>query len=276
MAHFAELNENNVVVNVYCCDNSWDGLEDSLSAQTGLNLKQTSYNTIQGIHYGPDQKPDGGTPYRGNYAGVGFTYRSDIDGFIPPEPDNGFFNAATFSWEANWVALPNGAYWLMLYKNASSSISSAILTQLFNNPTEGFSNPNRRSLPMVGVPDGPAYAVIRDPIDRFLSAYNMGIAATKDMDLSQVVDWVVSQDPRMVDLHFRPQATVIGDVSEVTFFDFAKDLSPLAAALGLGSLPTLHVSDKTKPDLSSDDTAKLQAYYAGDIALYTQAQSSQS
>lgn len=46
---------------------------------------QTSYNTRGGVHYGPDGQPDG-PGLRKNYAGIGFTYSTELDAFIPPQP----------------------------------------------------------------------------------------------------------------------------------------------------------------------------------------------
>jgi hypothetical protein len=42
--------------------------------------KQTSYNTQANVH------ALGGTPFRKNYAGIGYTYDEDRDAFIPPKP----------------------------------------------------------------------------------------------------------------------------------------------------------------------------------------------
>lgn len=67
---------------------------------------QTSYNTRGNVHYGQDGLPDGGTPLRGNYAGIGFIYDKVNDVFYEPRPENktGVFNSwtlneTTWSWE---------------------------------------------------------------------------------------------------------------------------------------------------------------------------------
>jgi len=46
----------------------------------GQLCKRTSYNTRGGVH------SEGGTPYRKNYAGIGYTYDPQRDAFIPPKP----------------------------------------------------------------------------------------------------------------------------------------------------------------------------------------------
>ena len=80
MAHFAKLDENNVVIFVTVGRQEDDGKEAELSAQTGDVYKQTSYNTYGGVH------ALGGTPFRKNYAGIDFMYDSVRDAFIPPKP----------------------------------------------------------------------------------------------------------------------------------------------------------------------------------------------
>jgi hypothetical protein len=96
MAHFAELDENNIVINVYKvadsdCEDS-DGVESDSVGQTFLQgltgstntFKRTSYNSKWGRHYNSEQE-DIGEAFRGNYAGIGFTYDSAKDVFIPPQ-----------------------------------------------------------------------------------------------------------------------------------------------------------------------------------------------
>ena len=80
MAHFAKLDENNVVIFVTVGRDEDNGKEEELSVRTGDVYKQTSYNTYGGVH------ANGGTPLRKNYAGVGYTYDSTRDAFIPPQP----------------------------------------------------------------------------------------------------------------------------------------------------------------------------------------------
>lgn len=61
---------------------------------------QTSYNT-QG-----NQHPNG-TPLRGNYAGVGYTYDRENDVFIAPKPaDDATLNTTTWLWEVPETATP--------------------------------------------------------------------------------------------------------------------------------------------------------------------------
>jgi hypothetical protein len=95
LAHFARLDENNIVVFVTVGRDEDNGKEDELTARTGDVYKQTSYNTHGGVH------SNGGTPFRKNYAGIGYTYDSQRDAFIPPKPFNSWvLNESTCLWDA--------------------------------------------------------------------------------------------------------------------------------------------------------------------------------
>ena len=62
---------------------------------------QTSYNTRGNVHYDQEGNPDGGTPLRGNYAGIGYTYDRENDVFYPPQPHTGWIiNNSTWEWES--------------------------------------------------------------------------------------------------------------------------------------------------------------------------------
>jgi hypothetical protein len=80
MAHFAELDENNVVLRVIAgVDYPYDG-EAIYQQETGRVWKRTSYNTHAGQH------ALGGTPFRKNYAGIGYIYDRVRDAFYAPQP----------------------------------------------------------------------------------------------------------------------------------------------------------------------------------------------
>ena len=107
MAHFAKINESNIVTQVVVVNDS-DGNNDT-DGQNFLNnlfytthtWKKTSYNTYGNTHR------LGGTPYRKNFASVGFTYDSSRDAFIEPKPYNSWtLNETTCLWESP-VAYPS-------------------------------------------------------------------------------------------------------------------------------------------------------------------------
>jgi hypothetical protein len=95
MSHFAKLDENNIVIFVTVGRQEDDGKEQELSERTGDTYKQTSYNTLAGVH------TLGGTPFRKNFAGLGYLYNEALDAFIPPRPfDSWLLDEATCQWGA--------------------------------------------------------------------------------------------------------------------------------------------------------------------------------
>jgi hypothetical protein len=94
MAHWAEVDADNIVLRVLVTSNDdEDEGHGWLVSNLGGRWLKTSYNTVGGQHVG------GGTPYRGNYAGIGYEYRADLDAFIPPNPGDGWvLDEATFTW----------------------------------------------------------------------------------------------------------------------------------------------------------------------------------
>jgi hypothetical protein len=98
MAHYAFLDENNIVTEVIVGkDEGEDGIdwESHYSAFRGQPCKRTSYNTIGGVHI------NGGAPFRKNYAGIGYAYNAIRDAFIPPQPFPSWaLDDATCQWNA--------------------------------------------------------------------------------------------------------------------------------------------------------------------------------
>ena len=105
MAHYAILDSNNVVIHVTTGkdENNTDYERDGKSSWeewyrdyfNASDCKRTSYNTHANAHR------LGGTPFRKNYAGKGFTYDSGKDAFISPKPFASWvLNETTCNWEA--------------------------------------------------------------------------------------------------------------------------------------------------------------------------------
>jgi len=104
MAHFAELDETNIVTRVIVVHNNElldNGTESEIKGITlcqslfGGTWVQTSYNTYGGAH------KLGGVPLRKNYAGKGDTYDSVRDAFISPKPfPSWLLNETTGQWKA--------------------------------------------------------------------------------------------------------------------------------------------------------------------------------
>jgi hypothetical protein len=106
MAHFAQLDEQNTVLQVIVISN--DVAVDETSGQDFITnvlrldgvWKQTSYNTYRNYAYTYDEEEPpniisaeylgsahktGGTPFRGQYAGIGNLYDADLDEFVAPQ-----------------------------------------------------------------------------------------------------------------------------------------------------------------------------------------------
>jgi len=108
MAHFAKLGANGKVIQVLTLDNenmlNADGVEDEAVGQAYLERHnnwaaqmwiQTSYNTSGNQH------KLGGTPFRGNYAGIGYTWDEDNQMFFPKKPYPSWVkHIATASWKS--------------------------------------------------------------------------------------------------------------------------------------------------------------------------------
>ena len=105
MAHFAKIDENNVVTQVVVVDNKdtadASGVEKEYIGAAfcerllGGTWKQTSYNGN----------------FRKNYAGIGYTYNADIDAFVPPQPyASWLLNNDTAQWQAP-VPMPTEGMW---------------------------------------------------------------------------------------------------------------------------------------------------------------------
>jgi hypothetical protein len=98
MAHFAEIDSSGVVQRVLVvADEQEDRGQEFLANDLGLGgtWLKTSYNTSGGVH------SNGGTPFRKNYAGIGYTYDSAKDAFIPPKPFASWkLDNATCLWNA--------------------------------------------------------------------------------------------------------------------------------------------------------------------------------
>ena len=99
MAHFAKLGSGNIVTQVEVVSN-----DVALTEQAGIDFLnnlyktndiwlKTSYNTRGGVHLLD------GTPFRKNYAGIGYTYDEARDAFISPKP------------YASWTLNEDSCFW---------------------------------------------------------------------------------------------------------------------------------------------------------------------
>jgi len=110
MAHFAKINDNNVVLAVLTIDNkdmlNGDGVETESVGQAYLQTHnnwpankwiQTSYNTYHQTH----RSGDNSKAFRGNYAGIGYSWDATNEIFWEPQPFSSWTkNTTTAEWQA--------------------------------------------------------------------------------------------------------------------------------------------------------------------------------
>ena len=110
MAHFAKISDTSKVIQVLTLDNkdmlNADGVEDESVGQQYLERHnnwpaqmwiQTSYNTAGGTH----NSGDNSKAFRGNYAGIGYTWDEDNNIFYPKKPHASWvLNTTTASWHS--------------------------------------------------------------------------------------------------------------------------------------------------------------------------------
>jgi len=99
MAHYAFLDENNIVTEVITGIDENELIDGERPEVWYGNFRKqkclrTSYNTFYNTH------TNGGVPFRGNFASIGYTYDSTFDAFIAPRPYPSWkLNYETFKWE---------------------------------------------------------------------------------------------------------------------------------------------------------------------------------
>jgi hypothetical protein len=95
MAHFAELDENNVVLRVIVVGNS------DITDENGIEQEQLGIEFCQRLLGGNWKQTSYNANMRKNYAGIGYTYNSDLDAFVPIQPyPSWILNTDTARWQA--------------------------------------------------------------------------------------------------------------------------------------------------------------------------------
>lgn len=141
MAHFAELDENNIVKQVIVIPNE-EEYRGQEFINNELNLEgvwiQTSYNTRGGIHYNSETNEPSSNQsksFRKNYAAIGYSYDEERDAFIAPKPEefpSFIFNENKCVWEPP-VPKPNEeGFWmwneeLLTWMNISEKLNEPVI-----------------------------------------------------------------------------------------------------------------------------------------------------
>ena len=95
MAHFAELDQNNVVLRVIVVDNK------DTSTPNGTEKEYIGAAHCEKLFGGRWIQTSYNSKFRKRYAGTGMTYHEDIDAFVPPKPFSSWtLNSTTADWEA--------------------------------------------------------------------------------------------------------------------------------------------------------------------------------
>lgn len=100
MAHYAILDENNIVTQVIVGKDENEPLPEGYTSwEEYYGGKKTSYNTTNNTHV------EGGVPFRAHYAGIGFKFEPTMNApegaFIPPKPHESWvLDGKTFAWKA--------------------------------------------------------------------------------------------------------------------------------------------------------------------------------
>ena len=112
MGHYAFLDKSGIVTEVITGrdeNETVDGITDwetYYGEFRGQVCKRTSYNTFAGTH------ANGGTAFRKNYAGVGYTYDEERDAFIAPKPfESWLLNEKSCQWEAPILKPTDGKFY---------------------------------------------------------------------------------------------------------------------------------------------------------------------
>lgn len=112
MAHYAYLDENNIVTQIIV---GKEENEDGIDWEKYYGAKRTSYNTHGGIHYDintNEPSNDQSKAFRKNYAGIGYLYDETRDAFIPPKPfESWVLNEDTCLWESPIPMPETGGPW---------------------------------------------------------------------------------------------------------------------------------------------------------------------
>jgi hypothetical protein len=142
MAHFAKIGEDKIVIVVLTLNNSdmlnASGVEEELIGQQYLEKHnnwpaqlwiQTSYNTLKNQH------KNGGTPFRGNYAGIGFTWDEENQIFWPKKP---YASWVKDIYTASWKSPIGDAPALTEEQIAQNTANTNIWTYIWNEENQSW------------------------------------------------------------------------------------------------------------------------------------------
>ena len=104
MAHFAQLDENNTVINVIVVDN------ENTADETGNEVEAIGIEFCENLLGGTWRQTSYNRSFRGNFAGIGGTYDPDLDVFLDSKPVSDFVLDDDFHWVPP-IPKPAGDLW---------------------------------------------------------------------------------------------------------------------------------------------------------------------
>ena len=117
MAHFAELDQNNVVTRVIVVN------DNCLKDENGIENEELGSANLESIYGGKWIQTSYNNNIRVHYAAIGFSYNQELDAFIPPKPHPSWvLNETTVTWEApvpEPTDAPEGSYYKWNEENQS-------------------------------------------------------------------------------------------------------------------------------------------------------------
>ena len=154
MAHFAKLGTNGKVIQVLTLNNSdmlnADGVEDEGVGQQYLETHnnwpaqmwiQTSYNTLGGKHYtNAEESADQSKAFRGNYAGIGYTWDEDDQIFWSKKP---YASWVKHNESASWKSPIGDAPALTAEQESQNTASTHMWSYSWNEETQAWDLTNR-------------------------------------------------------------------------------------------------------------------------------------
>ncbi len=133
-----------------------------------------------------------------------------------------------------------------IHKAGSTSLAEAIGDTFYPN------KPKEDMVPWLEKPDRPVKILMRDPIERFISAITM-FNSTVEYALENLLE----------NIHFIPQSKYLTVGAEI--YNFPEDIENFCKHTGLPSIPHLRLSTKIKAKITSAQRKKILNYYASDV-----------
>jgi hypothetical protein len=170
--------------------------------------------------------------------------------------------------------LPNNKSLANIRKNGTKAMAEVIASTFY---PELSSTPERHvntMLPISEIPLGTPHAIIRNPIDRFTSAYAMKLEGKLPgvpfFEINEFISWLIDKDKETLNWHFRPQTIIIGNFNNIKYFNFDKGFNDVAISLGLPvPIPVVNkTSLENKINLTTSQIRLLSDFYKDDLELY--------